>query len=217
MMDCIRIALVDDHKMFREGIKSVLADEKSITVVAEAGNAEDIIKDISKCKIDVLITDISLPGMSGIELCRYAAKNCTQVKILMLSMHTDEEFVMDSVGSGASGYLSKETGHEELIFAIRKIANGEIYFSHNISQTIIKGYQKDKKGGLENPSETLSQRELEVLKLYAEGLSNPEIAEKLFISVRTVESHKTHILQKTGLKSHVDLVKLAIKHKLIDL
>jgi DNA-binding NarL/FixJ family response regulator len=215
-MDCIRIALVDDHKMFREGIKSVLADEKSISVVAEAGTAENIITDISKCKIDVLITDISLPGMSGIELCRFAAKNCPQVKILMLSMHTDEEFVMDSVSSGASGYLSKETGHEELIFAIRKIANGEIYFSHNVSQTIIQGYRKDKKSQ-ENPSDTLSQRELEVLKLYAEGLSNVEIAEKLFISVRTVESHKTHILQKTGLKSHVDLVKLAIKHKLINL
>ena len=216
-MDCIRIALVDDHKMFREGIKSVLSDEKSIMVVAEAGNAEDIISAISTCKIDVLITDISLPGMSGIELCRYASQNCNQVKILMLSMHTDEEFVMDSVSSGASGYLSKETGHEELIFAIRKIANGEIYFSHNISQTIIQGYRKDKKTSTENPSDTLSQRELEVLKLYAEGLSNPEIAEKLFISVRTVESHKTHILQKTGLKSHVDLVKLAIKNKLIDL
>lgn len=216
-MDCIRIALVDDHKMFREGIKSVLSDEKSIMIVAEAGNAEDIISAISTCKVDVLITDISLPGMSGIELCRYASQNCKQVKILMLSMHTDEEFVMDSVSSGASGYLSKETGHEELIFAIRKIANGEIYFSHNISQTIIQGYRKDKKSSPENPNDTLSQRELEVLKLYAEGMSNSEIAEKLFISVRTVESHKTHILQKTGLKSHVDLVKLAIKYKLIDL
>lgn len=216
-MYCIKIALVDDHKMFREGIKSVLSDEKSIQLVAEAGNAEEIINSLSNCKIDVLITDISLPGMSGIELCRYAKKYCPQLKTLILSMHTDEEFVLDSVKSGASGYLSKETGHEELIYAIRKIAAGEIYFSHNISQTIIQAYRKDKKSTEVNPTEFLSQRELEVLKLYVEGFSNSEIAEKLFISVRTVESHKTHILQKTGLKSHVDLIKLAIKFKLTDL
>ncbi|MDD3740542.1 MAG: response regulator transcription factor [Bacteroidales bacterium] len=216
-MDCIKIALVDDHKMFREGIKSVLSDEKSIQLVAEAGNAEEIINSLSNCKIDVLITDISLPGMSGIELCRYAKIYCPQLKTLILSMHTDEEFVLDSVKSGASGYLSKETGHEELIYAIRKIAAGEIYFSHNISQTIIQAYRKDKKSTEVNPTEFLSQRELEVLKLYVEGFSNSEIAEKLFISVRTVESHKTHILQKTGLKSHVDLIKLAIKFKLTDL
>ncbi len=213
----VKIALVDDHKMFRDGIKSVLSDEKCIKIEAEAGNAEEIIEVLKHKTIDIVITDIGLPGMSGIELCRHITDNYPGVKVLILSMHNNEEFVMNSIKSGAGGYLPKETGHEELIYALRKISEGDIYFNHNISQTIIKGYQRGENAVGENPSEVLSQRELEVLKLYAEGYTNSEIAEKLFISVRTVESHKTHILQKLGLKSQVDLVKIAIKHKIIQL
>lgn len=213
----VKIALVDDHKMFRDGIKSVLSDEKCIKIEAEAGNAGEIIEVLKHKAIDIVITDIGLPGMSGIELCRHITDNYPGVKVLILSMHNNEEFVMNSIKSGACGYLPKETGHEELIYALRKISEGDIYFNHNISQTIIKGYQRGENAVGENPSEVLSQRELEVLKLYAEGYTNSEIAEKLFISVRTVESHKTHILQKLELKSQVDLVKIAIKHKIIQL
>ncbi len=213
----IKIALVDDHKMFRDGIKSVLSDEKCIKVEAEAGNAEEIIEILKHKKIDVVITDIGLPGMSGIELCSHIKQHYQEIKVLILSMHNNEEFVMNSIKSGACGYLPKETGHEELIYALRKISEGDIYFNHNISQTIIKGYQRNDNSIGENPADVLSQRELEVLKLYAEGYTNSEIADNLFISVRTVESHKTHILQKLNLKSQVDLVKIAIKHKIIQL
>jgi two-component system, NarL family, response regulator NreC len=158
-----------------------------------------------------------LPGMSGIELCSHITQNYPATKVLILSMHNNEEFVMNSLKSGASGYLPKETGHEELIFALRKISEGEIYFNHNISQTIIKGYQRTDNAVSDDPNLVLSHRELEVLRLYAEGSTNSEIAEQLFISVRTVESHKTHILQKLGLKSNVDMVKVAIKYQIVKL
>lgn len=213
----IKLALVDDHKMFRDGIKSVLSDEKCVKVEAEAGNAEEIIEILKKKHVDIVITDIGLPGMNGIDLCRYITHNYPDIRVVILSMHNNEEFVMNSLKSGASGYLPKETGHEELIFALKKISEGEIYFNHNISQTIIKGYQRNENALSEDPNLVLSQRELEVLKLYAEGYTNSEIADKLFISVRTVESHKTHILQKLGLKSNVDMVKVAIKFQIIKL
>jgi len=213
----IRLALVDDHKMFRDGIKSVLSDEKCIKVDVEAGNAEEIVEILKRKIVDIVITDIGLPGMSGIELCSHITQNYPETKVLILSMHNNEEFVMNSLKSGASGYLPKETGHEELIFALRKISEGEIYFNHNISQTIIKGYQRTDNALSDDPHSVLSQRELEVLRLYAEGSTNSEIADKLFISVRTVESHKTHILQKLGLKSNVDMVKVAIKYQIVKL
>jgi DNA-binding NarL/FixJ family response regulator len=213
----IRLALVDDHKMFRDGIKSVLSDEKCIKVDVEAGNAEEMVEILKRKAVDIVITDIGLPGMSGIELCSHITQNYPATKVLILSMHNNEEFVMNSLKSGASGYLPKETGHEELIFALRKISEGEIYFNHNISQTIIKGYQRTDNAVSDDPNLVLSHRELEVLRLYAEGSTNSEIAEQLFISVRTVESHKTHILQKLGLKSNVDMVKVAIKYQIVKL
>ncbi|PLX09060.1 MAG: DNA-binding response regulator [Marinilabiliales bacterium] len=216
-MDKICIVLVDDHKMFREGIKSVLSEDKNINVCGEAGTYDEAINTISNKNPDIVLTDITLPGKSGIELCKTISEKFPDVKILMLSMHQSEEFVMNSIKNGASGYLPKETGHEELLFAIKKIHQGEIYFNHDISQTIIKGYRKTESEEEPDPRQILSKRELEVLKLYAEGYTNTEIAESLFISVRTVESHKTHILQKLNLKSQVDLIKTAIKHQIIKL
>ncbi len=216
-MSKISILLVDDHKMFRDGIKSVLSDDNNINICGEAGTYDEAVSFLKKEKPDIVITDITLPEKSGIDLCKKVSKDHPDIKVLMLSMHQSEEFVMNSIKNGASGYLPKETGHEELLFAIKKIHQGEIYFNHDISQTIIKGYQKTENKEELDPRSILSKRELEVLKLYAEGYTNAEIADNLFISVRTVESHKTHILQKLNLKSQVDLIKTAIKHQIIKL
>ncbi len=216
-MNKISILLVDDHKMFRDGIKSVLSDDSTINILGEAGTYDEAICLLKDSKPDIVITDITLPGKSGIDLCKQIKKDYPEIQVLMLSMHQSEEFVMNSIKNGASGYLPKETGHEELLFAIKKINQGEIYFNHDISQTIIKGYQKTENEEQPDPRNILSKRELEVLKLYAEGYTNSEIAENLFISVRTVESHKTHILQKLNLKSQVDLIKTAIKYQIIKL
>lgn len=216
-MDKIKIVLVDDHKMFRDGIKSVLSDDKNIEICGEAGTFDEAVKAIAETNPDIVLTDITLPGKSGIDLCKSISNEFPKIKTLMLSMHQSEEFVMNSIKNGAAGYLPKETGHEELIFAIKKIYQGEIYFNHDISQTIIKGYRKTESEEEPDPRQILSKRELEVLKLYAEGYTNSEIGESLFISVRTVESHKTHILQKLNLKSQVDLIKTAIKHQIVKL
>lgn len=216
-MDKINIVLVDDHKMFRDGIKSVLSDEKRINICGESGTYDEALITIRECKPDIVLTDITLPGKSGIDLCKAICSEFPDIKILMLSMHQDPEFVMNSLKSGASGYLPKETGHEELISAIKKIYAGETYYNHEISQTIIQVFQKKENNEHPDPRTILSKRELEVLKLYAEGYTNTEISEQLFISIRTVESHKTHILQKLNLKSQVDLIKTAIKHQIIKL
>ena len=124
-MNEIRIALTDDHKMFRDGIKSVLSDQSNIKIVAEASSAEEMLQILSKHKIDIVISDIGLPGMSGVELCKEILTLNPEVKVLILSMYNSEEFILNSVKFGASGYLSKETGHEELVFAINKIAQGD--------------------------------------------------------------------------------------------
>jgi DNA-binding NarL/FixJ family response regulator len=216
-MQTITIALVDDHKMFRDGIKSVLSDNSDFNIISEFYSGEEIIEYLKTKEIDIVITDISLPGISGIELCKIVTESYPKIKVIILSMHTNEEYIMSALENGASGYLPKDSGHEELIKAIKTVSENEIFFNHNISQRIIKEVFINKKSSNSNPHELLSKRELEVLKLFAEGFTNKEISEKLFISIRTVESHKTHILCKLGLKSNVDLVKIAIKHKIISL
>jgi DNA-binding NarL/FixJ family response regulator len=216
-MNKIKIVLVDDHKMFRDGIKSVLSDEINIDICGESGDFEEAIIHIKNKNPNIVITDITLPGKSGIELCKTINTQFPNVKVLILSMHKDSEFIMNCLKNGAMGYLPKDTGHEELIFAINKIQQGEIYFNHEISQNIIKEYKANENIDKLEPQAILSKRELEILKLYAEGFTNSEIAQSLYISVRTVESHKTHILQKLNLKSNVDLIKIAIKHKIIKL
>ena len=216
-METITIALVDDHKMFRDGIQSVLSNIKDFIIVSDFYSGEELLDFLKTKEIDILITDISLPGLSGIDLCRKVAEKYPTIKTIILSMHSKHEFILSALQNGAKGYLPKDSGHEELVNAIKLVSNGEIYFNHNISQNIIKEVFVNKKNDNRNPYDVLSKRELEVLKYFAEGFTNKEISEKLFISIRTVESHKTHILSKLGLKSNVDLIKYAIKHKIITL
>jgi DNA-binding NarL/FixJ family response regulator len=216
-METVTIALVDDHKMFRDGIQSVLSNTKDFIIVSDFNSGEELLDYLETKEIDILITDISLPGLSGIDLCRKVTEKFPAIKTIILSMHTKHEFILSALQSGAKGYLPKDSGHEELIKALKSVSNNEIYFNHNISQNIIKEVFVNKKNDNQNPFDVLSKREIEVLKHFAEGFTNKEISEKLFISIRTVESHKTHILSKLGFRSNVDLVKYAIKHKIITL
>lgn len=212
-MDKIKIILVDDHQMFRDGVKSVLNDEKNIDIIGEVGTGGDLYELLKLQKPDLIITDISLPGISGVEIAKYISENYPEIKILILSMHSNEEFIIRALSVGANGYLPKDTSMNELLDAINTIYMGENYFNKDISNTILKSIinkSKDEKGN----GKCLTKREKEVIALVVEGLSNKEIAEKLFISVRTVDSHKNNIMQKLNLKSSVELVKYAIKNKL---
>jgi len=219
-MDKIRVALVEDHQLVRDGIRSLLTNLPNIEVVAEADCAKTMLNLIEQARPNVLLVDISLPEISGIELAKLITTNHPGIKVIILSMHTEQEFIFNSLRNGAKGYLHKSISREELIEAIEQVYNGSEYFSKEVSGIILKSYLRQ----IKNPERVeeyddkkLTPRELEILRMVAQGYSNQLIADKLFISVRTVESHKNHIMQKLELTTTVDLVKYAIKNGIIDL
>jgi len=217
----IKVILVEDHNIVRDGIRSLLSGNDEIEIAGEASSGLEMSALLKKNNADIVLLDISLPDGSGIEFCQLIKQENPGQKVLFLSMYTSEEYIFNAIKAGASGYLPKNISQQELLTAIRTVYNGNEYFSESISNTILRSYIKKAKKQDEpeeaNPETLLSKRELEILKLFAQGKSNPEIADELFISTRTVESHKNHILQKLGLKSAVDLVKFAIKHQIIQL
>ncbi len=219
--DKIKVLIVDDHRIVRQGIHSLLEDCQWIEVVGESPDGSDMMRMIRHYPVDVVLLDINLPGASGIDLLRKlkSQQETSHIKVIILSMFTQEEYIIDAIKAGAKGYLPKNTSRNELLEAIRAVSDGQEYFSPLISSILMKTIIKKKQEELvcDKPEDMLSQREIEILILVAQGLSNAEIAEKLFISIRTVESHKNHILQKLGLRNSVDMVKYAIKHRLIDL
>jgi DNA-binding NarL/FixJ family response regulator len=215
----IKVILVDDHTIVRDGIKALLAGQEDIVIIGEASNGLDLLSLLKSGDPGVILLDISLPDYSGIELCEIIRREHPAIQVLFLSMYTSEEYIFNAIKAGAQGYLPKNISQAELLLAIRTVSQGSEYFSESISNVILKSYikkAKDREPENLNPENSLSKRELEILKLFAEGIPNPQIAEKLFISTRTVESHKNHIMQKLNLKSTVDLVKFAIKHQIID-
>lgn len=218
-MGKIKLVLVDDHEIVRDGIKSLLLNSDNIEIVGEAANVDELFNLLIAHRADIIIMDISLPGKSGIDITKELSTKYPDLKVLILSMFTEEEFIYNAIKAGAKGYLPKNSKQEDLLTAITAIQNGEEFFSPLISKVLMNSYVKKirNENNFENDQEKLSKREMEILQLVVEGFSNKEISEKLFISIRTVETHKTHVLQKLNLKSTVDLVKYAIKNKIIKL
>ena len=219
-MDKIRIVLVDDHQIVRDGIRALLTDASDIEITGEASNYRELQEIMQTAIPDVVIMDISLPDINGIEITRQLGESHPTVRVLILSMHTGEDFIFNAIKSGAKGYLPKNTTRRELIEAIHTVHANQVYFSGQISNIILKSYVHKAKSADLQKQETedmLTSREIEILKLFAGGLSNQEIADKLFISIRTVESHKNHIMQKLELKSTVDLIKFAIRNKIVEI
>lgn len=218
-MPSIKIILTEDHQLLRDGIKALIVSD-NIEIIGEASTGASLWKLMESTQPDIILMDISLPDISGIELTRTLSEQFPEVKVLILSMFTDESFINQAIKAGAKGYLHKNTTREEMLMAIDTVFSGNEFYSDNISKIILKSYiDKAKKNGEENynPHEILSKREIEILKMFAEGFINKEIADRLFISIRTVESHKNHIMQKLNLKTQVELVKYAIRHNLINI
>ncbi|MDA3910469.1 MAG: response regulator transcription factor [Bacteroidales bacterium] len=219
-MNKIRVILVDDHELVRDGIKSLLSKSPEIEVIGEAGDFYLLKSILTDLNADVILMDINLPNISGIEAVRMLKPEFPNLKFLMLSMYNNEDFVINAVKAGASGYLPKNTTHQELSEAINTIYQGNDYFSKSISEKLFLEMMRRTKIGV-NQTETedaiITTREKEILTKVAEGLSNAEIADQLCISIRTVETHKTNLFKKLKFSSTVDLVKYAIKHKLIRL
>jgi DNA-binding NarL/FixJ family response regulator len=213
----INIILTDDHQIVRDGIKAMLSDADGIRIIAQAGSGSELFDLLKTKKTDVIILDIELPDMSGIDICSRITKEYPEIRILILSMYTGEEFIFKAISEGAKGYLPKNTSREELVMAIKAVAGNREYFSPVISEIMLKSYIQQAKSVNRDVRDLsdLSKREIEILRMLAEGYPNTEIAEKLFISIRTVESHKSHIMQKLEIHTTVELVKFAIRNKLI--
>lgn len=214
-----KVILVDDHLIVREGIRALLNDSEGIRVVGEAADRDELWQLLESTPADLVFMDISLPGTSGIDLTAQLAKKYPILKVIILSMHNSEDFIFNALKAGARGYLPKNTSRRELSEAIKEVMDGGEYFGEPVSSIILKSYMRMAREEVKDTStenESLTGRETDILRLFAEGLSNKEIATQLCISVRTVESHKNHIMRKLGLKSVVDLVKFAIRTGIID-
>jgi two-component system, NarL family, response regulator NreC len=218
-MDKIRILLADDHELVRSGLMKLLETYKDLTVVGEAGDGLEAIEKTKALKPDVLIIDLSMPKLSGVEATKIVRKECPQVAVLVLTMHQNEEYVYQIFKSGAGGYILKDAGKDDLATAIRTVARGEKYFSSRVSEIMVSGFlrktsmrDEGTSGTTEGLKVALTRREKEVLSLIAEGLNNQEISERLFISPRTVDTHRTNIMQKLDIHDVGNLVKFAIQH-----
>lgn len=212
-METKRILIVDDHQMFIDGLKSILAKQKDFTVYAEALSGEDALDIIANDKPDMVITDISMPGMSGIELTKIIKHDFPEIKVVVVSMHNDSAVVSEILMAEAEGYILKNTGKTELLNALNRIANDGTYYSNAVLSTMMK--QVKKEAAVQNEVKILTERETEILKLIAEEYSSEQIAEKLFISKRTVDSHRANILAKLETKTLAGLIKYAIRNNII--
>jgi DNA-binding NarL/FixJ family response regulator len=218
----VSILIVDDHRIFRDGIASMLNDCEEVLVKGFASNGVEALGMIPAYNPDILLLDLSMPLMGGLELLQKTSRLPEPPLALVLSMHTDVPFVHDAIKAGARGYISKEeTDRQELLEAIRTIAAGQVYYCASIKKRLSEDAASDKDKPNERDSTTpfdvLSKRETEVLKLVLEGMSNQEIADATFVSIRTVETHKNNIMNKLNLKNTVELVKYAIQHQFSDL
>jgi DNA-binding NarL/FixJ family response regulator len=213
-MKPIRVLLVDDHTLLRAGIRALLEDMDGIAVVAEAANGGDALKLIETHHPQILLTDIAMPGIGGLDLTERVGREHPQTKVVILSMHKDEEYVRRVVLAGASGYLLKDSDTEELGLALRAVARGETYLSPAVSTHLVADYRKQA-GAQSGPAGNLTPRQREILQLIAEGMTTKAIARSLGISPKTVEWHRSVLMERLGIHDVVGLVRHAIRMGLI--
>jgi len=213
----VRILLVDDHPIVRQGLRTLLQAEAGFTVVGEASNGLEALRLIEYYKPDVLVVDLMMPGVSGLEVVHQTTQLSPQTRVIVLSMHSDEAYVLEALKSGAMGYVLKEANPTDLIQGVHEVIAGRRYLSAPLSERAIEVYfQRGQEAG-EDPYETLTTREREVLQLAAQGLTNHGIAAALSISSRTVEIHRANMMHKLGLRHQADLVRYAARRGLLPL
>ncbi len=208
----IRILIVDDHVMFREGLKQILAKHSDLKVVDEAGNGQEAIEKIVKHRLDVVLLDITLPGKNGPELLKEIKKNRPELSVLVLSMHPEDQYAVRMMKAGALGYVTKESAPEILISAIRKVSTGSRYISPKLADEMAVALDANSPG---LPHQLLSNREFEVMRMLASGKSLKEIADEMFISEKTVTTYRARILEKMKLHNNVELTLYAVENKLL--
>ena len=211
----LKILIVDDHKLMREGLAELIRHEDGMSVVGEAESGIMAVRLACELKPDIVLMDIEMPDLNGIEAARQIRKEAPEVKIIALSMHEDRRFVRQMFGAGARGYVLKGSAFEELAIAIRTVASGHIYANLNLSDMLLTDYIKELSDTTKPMASLLTAREREVLQLLAEGNGNKEIAVKLNVSVTTIDSHRKHITDKLGLHSIAELTRYAIHEGMV--
>jgi two-component system, NarL family, invasion response regulator UvrY len=209
----LNILIVDDHAVVREGLKYILSKADDLCVVGEAGNAPDTMAFLRKQACDLVLLDLSLPGKTGVELLKMIRDELPRVRVLILSTYPEDQYAVRVLKQGASGYLTKESAPEQLLTAIHKVASGGKYVSPAMTERLLDEIATDNQHA---PHELLSDKEFEVFKLIAKGKSLTDIAEGMHVSIKTISTHRTRILEKTGFKANADFTRYALQQGLID-
>jgi len=216
-MSTIRVLIADDHKIIRDGLKALVDKESGMVVIAEAESGREAVELAQKQRPNVVIMDVSMPDMNGIEATRKITEETPGVRVIALSMHTDRRFILDMLEAGARGYVLKDRAFEELATAIRQVARGNTYICSKVAGVVVKGYLDKTPGSSHAASSILSPREREVLQLLAKGMKAKEIAVRLNVSVKTVETYRQHMMDKLKLRSIAELTKYAVREGLVNL
>ena len=217
MNDQYRIAIAEDHTILREGLRALLISEPDFEVVCEAGDGRDAIQCTETHQPDLILMDLSMPRMNGLEAIKEIKKRSRKTKVMALTVHKSEEYILATLRAGADGYLLKDTTHPELVSAIRHVLSGERYLSPGISEKVIEGYLAEKRiVKTKTAYDTLTKREREILKLIAEGHKNKEIADFLCVSLKTVEKHRTNLMKKLDIHNVASLTAFAMEKGLIN-
>lgn len=209
----IRVVIADDHTIVREGLKELLSNAGEIDVIAEAVDGHDVIERVRGLQFDVLVLDMSMPGKSGMELIKQVKAEAPKLRIVVLTMHQENQYAVRAIRAGASGYLTKDAASDQLVNAIRKVAAGGAFISAEVAEMLARQAQGATQA---TPHESLSDREFQVLRMLVSGIPLTDIGEELHLSVKTISAHKARILQKLGLSNQSELVRYAIAHKLAE-
>lgn len=216
MPEPVRILLADDHALVRQGVRLILDAQPDLQVVAEAGDGAEAVEIVRRQEVDLAVLDVAMPRMTGLQAAREIARRRSGLPILMLSMHDNEQYFFGALKAGASGYVLKSVADEDLVAACRAAMRDEPFLYPGAVTALIRNYLDRARHGDETPDQILTPREEEVLKLVAEGHSSKEIADLLFISIKTVQRHRANLLQKLGLRDRLDLTRYAIRAGLIE-
>lgn len=211
------VILADDHRILREGLRTIISSEPSLEIVGETENGRETVNLVRRTEPDIVIMDVSMPDLNGIDATQRIIDLGLTTRVLALSGHSDEHFVKGMLQAGASGYLLKECAGEELVLALRTIAQGRVYVSPSVASLMVNDYVANLDGGLSGEKPALSSREREVLQLIAEGHGTSQIAESLHLSVKTVESHRKNVMDKLGIRNVAGLTKYAIREGITSL
>lgn len=215
MPETVRILLVDDHAVLRAGLRALLEAEPGFQVVGEAGTGEEGVRLAGQARPDVVVMDLSMPGMGGLEAVRQIAALNQGTRVLVLTMHGEEEHLLPVLEAGGSGYVTKKSADEELIEAIHTVARGDVFLYPSGAKLLLRGLKAKAEPGEEDPLDRLTEREREVLSYTVEGFSSSEIGKKLFISPKTVDTYRARIMEKLGLRHRSELVRFALRKGLL--